>query len=330
MLGRSRSLLVPSLLAWVASFAVGLLVGEEAAAAEDYPTKLIRLLVPYPPGGSSDVAARIVAAKMSESLGQTVIVENKPGASNIIAIRELLRAPKDGYTLLVCTNVAIINMEVYKTKPYSLGDIAPISPMMIVPYSFSVSNKVPATNIKELISHIKANPGKLNYGTTGVGSTPDILSRRLESMWGLQMVGVPYQGSAPAVRDLVAGEIHLLLDPVITTMPLHKAGSLRSLGVTTEERLSGLPDVPTLREQGFPLDWGSWFGVCGSTGTPEPILEKVNAAVVEAVKSTDFVGRMNSLGAVAAPMTRKEFSDFIKKEERDWADMIRPLGIRLD
>src|ERR1044072_9018232 len=250
-----------------------------AASQATYPDRPIRLVVGFPAGGPTDGRARVLAEKLRVSLGQPVVVENKPGAGGKIAVDYILAQPRDGYTLLLCTYIDAINTVLYRKSSYQLSDIAPISLITNAFYAVAVAKNVPANTMAEFIAYAKARPGELNYGHVGAGSAPELVTKKFEQVAGVQMTGIPYKGMGDALQEMVAGRLQFAIGPLITAMPLFEADKIKVLGMTSEQRLAAAAGVPTLKEQGVPIVAGTWLGVCAADGTPQPAVEPINRRV---------------------------------------------------
>lgn len=302
------------------------------ASAQTYPDRPVTLIVPYNPGGPADTAARLVAELASRSLGQRIIIENKPGAATKIAAIQVANARKDGYTLLECTSSTMLNTILSKNAGYAIDDFVPISLIAINPFVMSVALDVPAKSAREFVDYAKANPGKLNFGSLGAGSVEEIMGRWFAHSTGLEMTPVAYKGGlAAAIQDLMTGRIQLMFDAIGNSAPHYRAGKIRILGVATSDRVAQLADVPTLTEQGFPFVNGSWLAICAPAGTPAPIVERLGREVVAAVGSDEYQSRMKALGAVpASSRSPEEFRAFIRAYLADWSEMTRVLGVQLD
>jgi tripartite-type tricarboxylate transporter receptor subunit TctC len=270
-----------------------------AQPGSDYPNKPIRIVVPFAPGGTTDVLARIMAQRMTLAWGQPVVVENRPGVGGTIGANMVAKAPPDGYTLLLGTLHHTIAQAVYKNVPYKFGhDFAPVSVMAMVPNVVVVNTAVPAKTIQEFIALAKSRPGELNYGTAGAGTAHHLIGELFQLQAGVRLVHVPYKGSGPAVMDLIGGQVQLMFDTVTSALPQVKAGKTRALAVTTAKRSSALPDIPTLSETVLPgFDVGTWFGIVAPAGTPAPIVQKLYGEIDRTVKDTDVRRQLLEIGA---------------------------------
>ena len=301
------------------------------AIGQAYPTKPVRMIAPYPPGGSSDVLTRIVAQKLGETLGRQVIVENRPGAASNIGHEVAAKAPPDGYTLLL-TNVAamVTNQFLYKKLPFDqYNDFAHISLVATGSPMLVVHPSVPARNVKELIALAKARPGKLNYGSGGIGTTAHIIGEVFQVETGVKMVHVPYKGGVLAVADLVAGQIDVCFADMVPGVPQVKSGRLRPLAVTSERRSATLPDVPTMAESGFtrPLP-SQWWAVVAPRGTPPAILQRINAAIGEIMKSPDTQEKYANMGIFTAHTTPERVTEIMKTGAKQMGAVVKAAGIQ--
>lgn len=306
--------------------AVPLLLGASHVQAA-WPERPVTLVVPYTPGGVTDALARNVAKVLSEKIKQPVVVENRPGGGANIGAAHVANADPDGYTLLMGSAAThAINVSLYQKLPYDpIKDFAPISLVAQVPNVLVVHPSVPAHNVKELIAYAKANPGKLNFGSSGAGGTIHLSGELFKSMAGVQMTHVPYKGSAPAVNDLLGGQIQLMFDSSV--VPHVKAGKLRALGVTSAKRSSALPEVPTIAEAGLPgYEATAWFGILAPAGTPEPVIKKLNTEISAVLRDPSIVKWMEAQGFDAAGGSPAEFAAHIQKETTKWARVVKESG----
>jgi tripartite-type tricarboxylate transporter receptor subunit TctC len=295
-----------------------------------YPDRPVRLVVGFPAGGPTDGPARVLAEKLRNSLGQPVVVENKPGAGGKIAVDYILGQPRDGYTLLVCTYIDAINTVMYRKSSYKLDDLAPVSLITNAFYAIAVSKDLPVKNIQEFIAYAKARPTEINYGHVGAGSAPELVAKRFERATGVQMTGIPYKGMGDALQEMVAGRLHFAIGPLITTMPLFESDKLRVLAMTSPQRLAAAPNVPTLTEQGVPIVAGTWLGVCAAKGTPQAVIDLVNRKVVEAVASDEYRALMQKTGVLGVSSTPEAMAAEMRKTEDEAGELIRALGLQRD
>lgn len=300
------------------------------AKAADWPTRPVKFVVPFSAGGTTDILARLVAQKMSEEYGQQFIVENKTGAGGNIAADSVAKGPADGYTFLVGTpGTHSINKFVFKAMSYDqLNDIAPVIVIAKVPNLCSVTNSLEAKSVAELIALAKAKPNELFYGTPGIGSTAHLSTELFKSMAGIQMTHVPYKGSAPALTDLIAGRVHVMIDNLPAAQPFAEAKSIRPLAISTAKRWP-LLDVPTIAESGVPgYDASSWFTVAAPAKAPKEIIAKLNASIDKFVRSEDGTARLRKLGAEAVGGTPEEMQTFVVSEMDKWGKVAQFAGLK--
>ncbi len=304
----------------------------EPAHAEAYPTRPVTMVVPYAAGGPTDVAARLLAAKMKDPLNQTVVIENRTGGSTMIGAAYVARAPKDGYTIMMITPTTVAtNPHLYKTINYKVEDFAPISMVVKVPFVLSVRSSLPVKTIQEFIAYAKAHPGQLNYGTSGSGSAPQLAAELFSAEAGIKMRDVSYRGSGPALTDLLAGVLDVVIDGVQTSAPYHREGKMRSLANFADTRSPQLPDVPTFVEAGLPgVVVYTWFALVAPAGTPAPVIATLNDAVVKSIASPDLKTRLDDLGFIAMSSSPKELGDYIRQEYELWGKVIARANIKLE
>ena len=321
------------LLAGVA-LSVGLCLGNASLVhAQDYPSKPVRFVVPLAPGGTTDVLARLVGEKLSASLGQQFVVDNKPGAGGNVGTAQVAKAEPDGYTLLMGTvGTHAINASIYPSLPYDpVQDFAPVTLVATVPNVLVVNPEVPANSVAELIALAKEKPGELNFASSGNGTSIHLSGELFKAMTGVDIVHVPYKGSGPAVVDLLGGQVEMMFDNLPSSAPQIKAGKLRPLGVTSKERSPTLPDVPTIAEAGVPgYEALSWFGVLVPAGTPNAIVAKLQDEIAKALADPAMRERFAELGAVPVGGTPAEFANFISAETAKWAKVVQDAGIKLE
>ena len=299
-----------------------------ADTAGAYPNRPVRLIMGPGAGGPTDSVGRVLATRLTELWGQPVIVENRPGAGNTIATAAAAKATPDGYTLLLCPISDAVAPSLYKKLPYNFEkEIVAISHIGVTPNVFVVPPSLPVKSVKDFIAHAKANPGKLNYGGLGVGQSGHLAMELLKHMTGIDVVYVPYKTAGLAVTDLLAGR----MDAQITNLPVHvdniRAGKVRALGVTSAKRSPRFPEIPAMAETvpGFAVD--VWYGICAPAGLPKAVINKVNAGVVEALKTPDVQKRMENYGVDTSPSTPEQFAAFIKSETARWAKVVKAAGI---
>jgi len=301
------------------------------ALAQDYPNKPIRMLVPFTPGGGTDILARIVAGKMSESMGQQVIVENKPGANTLVASEAVAKAAPDGYTLLMQTNNLASNPTLYQGKMTfdTLKDLVPVALVAGNPHVLVVHPSVPAKNLKEFIALAKAKPKTITFASAGSGTVNHLSGELLSMLSGIEMVHVPYKGSGSVMPDLLGGHVNALFAAMPTVTQHIKDGKLRAIAVTTPRRFRNLPDVPTIAELGYAgYDFSSWFGVLAPGGTPQPIIAKLNAEIVKALKDPAVQQKLDNYEIFGS--TPDEFGAFIRNEIDKTAKIIKASGATVD
>ena len=330
MLGRQLS---RRLRLWV-PLALLALFGAAASAAGAYPDRPIRLVVPYTAGGISDVLARTLAERMRKDLGQPVIVDNKPGANTALGARLVASAEPDGYTVLFATGAtAVLNPLLYPKLSYNPEkELQPVARIAVTPIVMLVGNSSPHRTLRDLIAEAKANPGKLNYASTGTGSSLHLAVELLQSATGVSLMHVPYNGSAPAQAALMAGDIQFFADSTGSAMGLVRGGKLRPLAVTTRERLPALPEVPTVAESGYPdYEVTTWFGLMLPRNAPPDVVSRLNASVAQVVADRGFRDQFEALGLVVPPaLTAAEFNTYIGRERERWAPLIRAKQIVLE
>ncbi len=297
--------------------------------AQNYPARPLRLIVPTAPGGGTDFTGRLVAAKLSEAMGQQVVVENRGGGGGSVGADNAAKATADGYTLLLGSIAThAVNPALYKKLPYDhLKDFAPVSLIGTVPNALVVHPSVPVKSMQEFITYAKANPGKINYGSSGVGSPPHLSMELLRSITGINLVHVPYKGAGPALADLLGGQVQAMCTSLAGLINFVKSGRVRALGVTTAKRNPQLPDVPTIVESGVPgYDVTIWYAVFAPVATPKAIVDKLNAEMVKALNSSEMKERMALQGMDPAPSTPAELTAFVKAESAKWAKVAKDSG----
>ena len=306
--------------------------GGGSAVAQAWPNKAISLVVPFPPGGTTDVLARALGEKLSQRLGQPVIVENKPGAGATLGADYVAKAKADGHTLLVGAVHHTIASSVYKKLPYDFQkDFAPVTTLALVPNVLVVNTSTPSKNVAELVALLKSQPGKHNYGSNGNGTAQHLIGTQFENMTGTDFSHIPYKGSGPLATDLLGGQITMSFDTVTPVLPHIKAGKLRALAVTTAKRSSALPDVPTLEEAGLKgFDIGTWFGVLAPAATPKEIVAKLNAEMVAVIQSPEFRKRMDEIGAEPIGNSAEQMAQQIKGETEKFAKLVKDAKVTIE
>jgi tripartite-type tricarboxylate transporter receptor subunit TctC len=310
-------------------------LGAIAQAQNNWPVKPVRVLVPFPAGGPTDIAARAVGQAMSTSLGVPFVIENRPGGRGFIGTSEVARAPADGYTLLMSSIGAMaINPRLYEKLPYdSVRDFVPVSLVVTVPIVVVVNPEaLPVKDIQALTQFLKANPGKVNYASAGSGGSSHLVAEYFKFRTGTFMTHIPYQGTGPAVGDLVAGHVHIMFDTLLTSAPFVKSGKLRLLAVTAAQRLPQYPDVPTVSEALNMKDFeaSSWFAMYAPTRTPAEIVKRLSAEVAAALKQPDVAKRLGDLGAVPVGSSPQELAAFQSAEQDKWGKVIKRANIKPD
>jgi len=320
---------------YLAAIAAIALAATVAQAADDYPSRPVQLIIPFAAGGPTDVVGRIMAGKMGQLLGQTVLVEDKGGAGGNIGADYVAKSAPDGYTLLFATvSTNAINPGIYRTMPYdAIKDFAPVARVGVTPTLLLVNPSVPATDVKSLIALIKANPGKYNYGSSGTGSILHLCGEEFKAMaGGLEITHVPYKGSAPMDTDLMGGQITMAFDATPTALPLAQSGKLRALGAGMLKRLDALPDLPTLNDQGLKgFECYTWNAILAPAGTPKPIVDKLNAAANKALADPQVIDSLIKAGVDPTPgSTPATTAAFVKAELAKWAPIIKASGAQID
>jgi tripartite-type tricarboxylate transporter receptor subunit TctC len=315
-------------------FALVLALAAGAASAQQaYPSKPIRLVVPFAPGGSSTLVARFMSEEMGKGLGTSFVIENKPGGGGNIAMQEVARAAPDGYTLIIGhVGSLAMNPYMYERLPYDVDkDFAAVSLLAIVPNIFVVYHEVPAKNLREFVALVKAKPGQINYGSAGNGSAGHLAMEYLKQVTGIELQHVPYKGTGPNVTDLIAGRTQATSAGTPPLMPHVKSGKLRVIAVGTSKRLHSLPDVGTVAEQGYPgFETSQWYGLNAPAGTPEPIVRRLAAEAAKAANSALVLERFKSDDAEAVGSTPQEYAAFIKKEQERWSKVVRAANVKAD
>ena len=310
--------------------ALACLSSHVARGQDAYPVRPVRLIVGFAAGGSTDIPARYIADKLGELLGQRVVVENKPAAAGMLATRDALAQPKDGYTLLLCTHFESINVAVYKNPQYKLADLAPISLVSKYFYGIGLANAVPATDLASFVTYAKAHPGEISYGTLGPGSAQEIFALQLERLTGITMNRVPYRGGTQIVQDLIPGRVHFYVSPMISMIPLVENKQAKVLGVSSAERLKSAPQVPTLREQGIDFVRFGWLGICAGAGTPQPIIDRLNRHIAAIVASPDYQAVTEGAGSVPVSSSPAELRQVIDQTLADVRQTVQEFGLQQD
>ena len=303
-----------------------------AAADVSYPIRPIRLVVPFAPGGSNDIMARLIGQKFSESLKQQVVIDNRGGASGIIGTDIVAKAPADGYTLLMMSLTLAVNPSLYSKLPYDTHkDLTPVTLVATAPLMLVISPSLPVKSVKELIAYAKSNSGKLNFGSGGAGTTPHLAGEMFSSMAGVRMTHVPYKGGGPALADLVGGQIQLMLENIPSTLPFAKSGKLRALAVSGPTRSALVPDLPTLDEAGLKgYAIVGWNGLFVPTGAPRAIVTRLYEETVRALAQSETKERLATLGAEGVGSSPDDFRAFFKAEIVKWANVVKAAGLKVE
>jgi tripartite-type tricarboxylate transporter receptor subunit TctC len=313
--------------------AAALALASSVALAQGYPTKPLRFIVPYPAGGTTDALARLIGQKLSESLGQPVVIENKPGAGGNVGAEMAAKAAPDGYTIIMApVGTIAINISLYSKLAFDpVKDFVPVTMVATNPLLLVVHPSVAANSIKELVALAQSNPGQLNFGSGGNGTSMHLAGELLKSLGGIDMVHVPYNGSAPCIAALLAGQVQMSFDQIVTSMPQVKAGKLRAIGVSSAKRSPIAPDVPTLMESGLTdFEVSTWTGVFAPAATPREIVARLNTEIVRILKMPDVRQSLLRQGAEPVGDTSEEFAAYIKSEIAKWAKVVKASGARVD
>lgn len=317
----------------IMGFAASALIFSFSAQAANYPSKPIRMIVPFAAGGTSDTIARLLSDKMSQQLNVPVVVENKAGAGGNIGSEIVARADADGYTMLMGTVATHgINASLYKSIPFDpVKDFKPITLIASTPSVLLVNPSVPASSVKQLIDYAKVNQGKLNFGSSGNGSSHHLAGELFNSMAGTEMKHIPYRGTAAAQTDLIGGQIQVLFDTLPAAMPHVKGGKVKALAVSSPQRDPALPDLPSIAEAGVSgYEVGSWYGLLFPANTPDDIVSRMSTVVTNIIKTPEVSDRLSALGATPVASTAPEFASHITKEQAKWAAVIQQAGARVD
>jgi tripartite-type tricarboxylate transporter receptor subunit TctC len=315
------------------ALAIAGLLAAPGAFAQAYPSKPIRFVVPYPAGGPLDTVARLLGAKIAESMKQPVVVDNKPGAGGNIGADSVAKSAPDGYTILMgAVATHAINPSLYASMPYDAArDFLPVTQVASTPNVLVVNPSIPASTVAEFIAYAKANPGKLNFGSGSTGSAGHLAGELFDTMAGVKMVHVPYKGAGPAMQDLIGGQIQLMFDNLASSLGQIKAGRVKALAVTTAKRTSLAPDLPTISESGLPgFDVSTWFGIFVPAKTPQPIVDRLHAEFTRALAMPDVREKMLQLGAEPVGNRPQEFAAYIRSEADKYAKLVKASGAKAD
>jgi tripartite-type tricarboxylate transporter receptor subunit TctC len=317
---------------WIAALIFAALI-VDSAAAQPYPNHAIRLVVPFPAGGTTDIIARDVAKRLTETLGQSVVVDNRAGAGGNIGSDLVAKSTPDGYTLLMGTvGTHAINPSLYAKMPYDhIKDFVPIVLVAGVPNVLEVNPSLPVNSVSDLIKLAKSKPGTINFASSGSGTSIHLSGELFKTMAGVDMTHVPYKGSAPAISDLIGGQVQVMFDNLPSSLPQIKAGKLRAIAVTSLKRSPALPDIPTIAESGLPgFEASSWFGILAPAGTPAPVIAKINADVNKWLQSAEGREQLLAQGAEVAGGTPEQFAAHIRAETDKWAKVVKASGAKVD
>jgi len=315
----------------LAALCFALVLPAAAAVAQDYPSRPIRWIVPYPPGGTTDVLARLMGEYLSRKLGQQFVIDNRAGAGNNIGTEAVVKAEPDGYTVLLVNPANGINATLYKNLPFNfIRDIAPVAGFVRVPNVMEVNPDVPAKTVAEFIAYAKANPGKINMASSGVGTSVHLSGELFKAMTGVEMVHVPYRGTGPALTDMMAGQVQVMFDNLPSSVELIRSGKLRALAVTTDKPSPALPGVPTVAETVPGYEASAWFGMGAPKNTPRAAIEKLNRAVNEALQDPVMVKKLADLGGTPIPGTPEDFGKLIADETEKWRKVVEFSGAKIE
>ena len=318
---------------WITSALIALAALPNIAAAQAFPNKQIRIVVPFPPGGATDILARAVAQDLQKGFGQSALVENRPGAGGNLGADLVAKSPGDGYTLLMGTvGTHGINVALYSKMPYdAVKDFAPITLVARVPNVLVVHPSLPVKSVRDLIDLAKREPGKLNYASSGNGTSIHLSAELFKSMAGVSMLHIPYKGSSPALADLVGGQVGLMFDNLPSALPFIRAGKLRAVAVTSSKRAPVLPELPTIAEAGLPgYEASSWFGILAPASTPRDVVGKLHDAIVKGLATPETSERLASQGAEQVGNTPEQFAVFIREEIDKWGKVVKAAGAKVD
>jgi tripartite-type tricarboxylate transporter receptor subunit TctC len=314
------------------ALALGLAAPNVALAQDTYPNRPLKIVVPFPPGGAADGFARLIGQKLSEAWSQPVVVENKAGAGGQIATQAVATAPADGYTLLVVTVGHAVNPSLYARLPYNTEqDLLPVAQLATVPSVLVVNPAVPAQSLRELLALAKAQPGKLAYASSGTATTSHVSAALMASMAGLDLLHVPYKGSAPALTDLIGGQVQVMIDPLVSTAQHVKSGKLRALAISSARRSALVPDLPTMAEAGLPgYDFAAWFVLLAPAGTPPAVVNKLNQQVQRSLAAADVKERYAVMGAEPGQGSPADLQAFIGAEIKRYAQLVKTTGMKVE
>lgn len=318
---------------WVSAVGVVLLSATcgSAFAQVKYPSRPLRVIVPYPPGGITDVATRMVTQEITKTLGQNVIIDNRPGANSIVGVEIAAKAVPDGYTLTSVIAAHAANQTLYPKLPYdSIKSFAPVSLLVTAPLIVCVTISLPVKTPKELVELARAKPGQLTFASSGIGAAAHLTTELLMLTTGVKMVHVPYKGTAPALLDLTGGQVSVMLDTPGSMLPLARAGKIRAIGMASEKRVAVAPEIPTLVESGVNVVGGTWVGILAPAGTPRDIVDRLSKEMQTAVRKPELRERFTNLGIDPAGTTAEEFAAFLRNEVDKWGKVIRAANVKVD
>jgi tripartite-type tricarboxylate transporter receptor subunit TctC len=302
-----------------------------ARAQSAYPAKPLKLVVPFAAGGTTSILARLLADRMAQNMGQPFVVDNRPGAGGNVGMDLVAKAEPDGYTILMGPIGLAINPALYAKMPFDpIKGLAPIGLYAGVPNLLVVHPSVPAANVKELIAHAKANPGKLNYASNGNGTSSHLAAEMLKTAAGVDITHVPYKGGAPAMQDLIGGQVSMLFDQMPAVLPQVQGGRVRALGVSSARRSAAAPDVPAIAESVPGFDMTVWFGLLAPTGTPKEVITRLNSEMLKVLKDPAFQTQLAGMGVTPMPSSPDEFSTFLRNETVRWGKVVKDSGAKLD
>lgn len=303
-----------------------------SAENESYPTRPIRLIVPVPPGAAQDILARTVGQKLSENVGRTVVIDNRPGGNGMMGMELVAKAAPNGYTLLLTSNALSVLPSLYSKMTFDVfNDFAPLCLVAVVPNIFVVNPAVPAKSVKDLVALAKARPGQLNFAAATAGGSVRLAGELFKIMAGIDIVMIPYKGGGLALNDVVGGQVHMGFPDALAVMPHIKAGRLRALGVTTNKRLASLPDVPTIAEAGVPgYDMAGWYGILAPAGTSKTIRSKLNGEIVKLLRAPELLEKLSSQEAIVVASSEDGFVRYLRDEYEKWAKVIKQAGIKAE
>ncbi len=305
------------------------IVAHGSAAAQNYPTKAIRFVVPFAPGGGTDIIARVLAQRLNEKLGQPVVIDNRGGAGSTVGTDIVAKAPADGYTLLLGNISLAFNAWLYKSLPYNaVRDLAPVTMVAVQPNIVVIHPSVPAKSIREFADYARANPGKLSYASAGAGAGTHLAGEMLKDRLKIDMLHVPYKGTGPAITDLIGGQVQVMISTFASALPHVKSGRLRALGVTSARRSAATPDVPTLIESGVPdFDYSTWYALFVPAATPRPVIDKLNQVTRQALAADDMKQKFDAQGVEPWSGTAAELGAYVRAETEKWGKVVRAAGI---